>query len=454
VIGTNEFDYYLLRNEPCVLRGALPPDALPSRGGAEAAILDAYGPSTLVCGKELKNALLLIKGDAAEYLRDWHYARDAISLPSPGERRPLLREIPSVLASDHLNLFCDALAAATEGPVDDFRFAYVGRPGSRSLLHHDVLASHSWSINLSGQKLWLLLSPDDCALAQFYDAWGALKVSSLLADEDVDALVQRSSSGPPLQPADIAGLRLSAAALALLPPGARPLTYLQLPGDAVFVPSGWHHEVVNLGHEPIVLSVNANWFSGPALLRVLAFLERELAAIRERVAEPGPSGAYDAEFEAHCQKLMRLNSGLSLVDFARLLLFKADHCTAFAAEPDAGSAASLSPHEAPLRKPPAALLHADLAALAAALARVATDAHIKRLRPEDSALRECARGCWATEEELEAHARARTRIRELHARHRVPALRTAFTSEDLVAASVRCVEAASSLRGPGASVHQ
>jgi hypothetical protein len=162
-------------------------------------------------------------------------------------------------------------------------------------------------------------------------------------------------------------------------------------------------------------------------------------------AEPGSSGAYDAEFEAHCQTLMRLNSGLSLVDFARLLLFKADHCVAMAGAPEAGAAAGLAPHEAPLRRPASAVLRADLAALAAALARVATDAYIERLRPEDSALRNGDRGSGVAEEELDARTRARARIRKLHARHRVPALRRNFTREDLVVASERCAKEATTL---------
>lgn len=47
-----------------------------------------------------------------------------------------------------------ALAANTSEAAStaDYRFAYVGLAGSRTLLHADVLRSHSWSVNVVGTK--------------------------------------------------------------------------------------------------------------------------------------------------------------------------------------------------------------------------------------------------------------------------------------------------------------
>lgn len=36
--------------------------------------------------------------------------------------------------------------------TSDYRFVYVGLKGSRTLLHADVLRSHSWSVNVAGTK--------------------------------------------------------------------------------------------------------------------------------------------------------------------------------------------------------------------------------------------------------------------------------------------------------------
>jgi hypothetical protein len=51
-------------------------------------------------------------------------------------------------------------AAADKGRVDDYRFVYLGPRGSWTPLHHDVLASCSWSTNLCGVKRWLLFPPE------------------------------------------------------------------------------------------------------------------------------------------------------------------------------------------------------------------------------------------------------------------------------------------------------
>ena len=89
------------------------------------------------------------------YLKDFHLHR-----ASPGWYAP-----PPGLDDDWLNRFCDR-----EGR-DDFRFLYLGGDGSRTPLHADVLASHSWSANISGAKEWWLFPPSETSKLQ--DAAGA-----------------------------------------------------------------------------------------------------------------------------------------------------------------------------------------------------------------------------------------------------------------------------------------
>jgi len=92
-----------------------------------------------------------------DYLKDWHFRRDGGGnwyAPPPG------------LDDDWLNRHCDRRGA------DDFRFCYLGGAGSRTPLHADVLASHSWSCNVSGAKDWWLFPPSETG--KLRDADGGL----------------------------------------------------------------------------------------------------------------------------------------------------------------------------------------------------------------------------------------------------------------------------------------
>ena len=106
----------------------------------------------------------------------------------------------------------------------DHRFVYLGPAGTRTYLHADVLFSHSWSVNLAGRKKWTLV-PDG--------------QRHLVSTPSTKPLVKSLSELDATE-------------------GLTPIELIQQPGELLFVPSGWYHEVENLDD---ALSVNHNWLN-------------------------------------------------------------------------------------------------------------------------------------------------------------------------------------------------
>ena len=103
------------------------------------------------------------------------------------------------------------------------------------------------------------------------------------------------------------------------------LTVVQGPGETMFVPSGWHHQVHN---EADTLSVNHNWFTSASLNRVVEFLLKESHAVREALADLMPSACsanagimdkVERAWMAQCERLQEANAAMGLGDFLRML---------------------------------------------------------------------------------------------------------------------------------------
>lgn len=97
----------------------------------------------------------LSKNDFTGYLKDFHYCKEKnISFDELRTSNPKksLYKLPVYFEDDWFNEF-------NVRKDDDYRFIYIGPPGSSTPRHIDVMASHSWSVNLCGRKKWTFFVP-------------------------------------------------------------------------------------------------------------------------------------------------------------------------------------------------------------------------------------------------------------------------------------------------------
>uniref|UniRef100_A0A1I8INX9 Jumonji domain-containing protein 4 n=1 Tax=Macrostomum lignano TaxID=282301 RepID=A0A1I8INX9_9PLAT len=200
------------------------------------------------------------------YLKDWHF-----QLLYPDYHA---YTVPDCFTSDWLNEYC------LDQTDSDYRFVYLGPQHSWTPFHCDVFGSYSWSANIAGRKLWILLPPGEekKLLCRNRLPWDLGECSS----ETLSSL---------------SGIRL-----------------LQEPGDVLFVPSGWHHQVANL---EACISINHNWFNAcnarhchDRLLLDLTDVLQSLSDVRDT---PG--------FDEAAQSLLLAHSGLNIPKWFDLLSF-------------------------------------------------------------------------------------------------------------------------------------
>ncbi|KAI8601988.1 hypothetical protein EDD21DRAFT_304337 [Dissophora ornata] len=197
------------------------------------------------------------------YLKDFHFVR---TFPEYGAY-----ETPEIFRDDWMNEYWTRRSDMD----DDYRFVYCGGDGTFTPFHADVYRSYSWSANICGIKKWTLFPPDQEHL--FRD-----RLNNTVYDiENVD-----SAQFPDFH-------------------RARRFTIYQQPGQTLFVPSGWWHQVQNIGD---TISINHNWCNGSNLDLLLDSIcsdlkevEREIDHLKEIMEE--------GEWIETCQKLMLLNSG-------------------------------------------------------------------------------------------------------------------------------------------------
>ncbi len=159
------------------------------------------------------------------YLKDWHFM-------SEHGAEYIAYFCPVWFRDDWLHpCVAEETAKVEDGDLDrDHRFVYLGPAGSTTRMHCDVMASYSWSVNVCGRKRWQLLPPSATPL--LFDSLG---------DQMAADLTDCCSWYGGLNTARDHAIEI-----------------IQETGEAIFVPSGWHHSVENLED---TLSINHNWIN-------------------------------------------------------------------------------------------------------------------------------------------------------------------------------------------------
>ncbi|XP_019624929.1 PREDICTED: jmjC domain-containing protein 4-like isoform X1 [Branchiostoma belcheri] len=214
-------------------------------------------------------------GKPCLYLKDWHFCR---ACPDYGAY-----ETPVFFQSDWLNEFWDLRYRG----ADDYRFVYMGPKGSWTPLHADVFHSYSWSANICGRKQWLFFPPGQ--EEQLRDTTG-----SLVYDVRSEELL--NSKRYPHYHKD-----------------TRPMEVIQGPGEVVFVPSGWHHQVYNMED---TISINHNWVNCCNVHMMWSFLQAELCRVQQAISD-----CTDMEdWHGHCQVMLKASSGINYEEFVDFLV--------------------------------------------------------------------------------------------------------------------------------------
>ncbi|KAF8571982.1 hypothetical protein P879_00318 [Paragonimus westermani] len=186
-------------------------------------------------------------------------------------------QLPDLFTSDWMNEFW----TVRRDVQDDFRFVYLGVRNTWTPLHADVYQSYSWSVNICGEKRWWFFPPgEEKKLCAFNNG---------------------------RMPMDVRNLPLEST-------GAAYFLIVQHPGQAVFVPSGWYHQVVNVTN---CLSINHNWFNATNVKWVWDHLQSQLASVEASTEDVRDTPGWHEQ----CQVCLRALAGINFWEFFILLKY-------------------------------------------------------------------------------------------------------------------------------------
>jgi len=135
-----------------------------------------------------------------------------------------------------------------------------------------VYSSFSWSVNVLGRKRWLLFPPGE-ELA-FKDDYG-------YTPDDVEKKLNSTHIYCEI---------------------------IQSPGQAIFVPSGWFHQVINLED---TISINHNWVNGCNIHHMWNALKVELEILEREIYEYSETDGWSD----HCQVMLKALFGMNITEF-------------------------------------------------------------------------------------------------------------------------------------------
>lgn len=215
------------------------------------------------------------------YLKDWHFVSELKGKYSP-------YETPLVFSDDWLNNVSGRLDWQTNrGMNDDYKFLYFGIAGTKSYLHTDVFQSYSWSTNIVGRKKWIFFSPNDCKM--------------LFENDQIRAQISDIES--------IVDLKLKEKFWKYA------IVFIQQPGETIFVPSGWMHQVENLDD---CLSFNHNWGNASNLANFWNFIQSETLKVELAIQDCRETCENEQEWNELVQKVLLANIG---IDHAKFLSY-------------------------------------------------------------------------------------------------------------------------------------
>lgn len=87
---------------------------------------------------------------------------------------------------------------------------------------------------------------------------------------------------------------------------------IQQPGEALFVPSGWHHQVFNIEN---TISVNHNWINSCNIDVVWNYLKENLDSVEKEIQEFSNTQGWTE----HCQLMLKALFGMDISDFVNFL---------------------------------------------------------------------------------------------------------------------------------------